>query len=91
MVHHHVHDHSPYVCESNHCHGEEKAAFIISIPNHAHCYICDFKFPVNDLPTVCEVGFVSNHFNELQPILLISPDLTWGYSRVNPRAPPAVS
>jgi hypothetical protein len=91
MVHHLGHDHSAYVCESNHCHKEEKAEFTISIPNNDRCYICDFKFPVNDLPAVFEVEFISHQFNELQSIIFVSPDLTWEYSRVNPRAPPAMS
>jgi hypothetical protein len=91
MVHHHGQDHSEYACESNHCHEEVKAEFTISIPNHDHCYICDFKFPVNDLPAVYGMGYISSQFNELQPIILVSPDLVWGYSRIKPRAPPVIS
>ena len=65
---------------------------LVSIKNtdHSHdpCYICDYKFPVKDLPTPIQPGFISRQFKELQSVPLVVPDLQRVCSLINPRAPP---
>jgi hypothetical protein len=63
-----------------------------SIKTHDHsydpCYICDYKFPVNDLPAPFQPGFILYKFQGLHSVDLVISDLQRAYSLINPRAPP---
>jgi hypothetical protein len=70
----------------------EKMLPLISLqnPDHSHdpCYICDYKFPIKDLPAPFQPGFIVLKFQGLHSVNLVISDLQRAYSLINPRAPP---
>jgi len=84
----HAHHHDPN-CD------HEPVLPLVSIQSHDHshdpCYICDYKFPVKDLPTLCALEFTTHQFKELQSVNLVISDLQRVYSLIKPRAPPCSS
>jgi hypothetical protein len=84
----HAHHH-----ESDCCHASELPLVSIKKHDHSHdpCYICDYKFPVKDVPVSWEPGFTIYHFTELQSVDIVISDLQPFYSLTNPRAPPRSS
>lgn len=97
IVQHHGHDHecSAHAHHHNTDCSHESALSLISTQDqdqpHDPCYICDYKFPVEDLPTPGEPVFTPYQFQEIQSVNLVLSDLKCDHSLVNPRAPPCSS
>jgi hypothetical protein len=107
IIQHHGHEHgsSVYIHETAQYHGHAhhhdtdcSHASVLSFESiktqdHSHdpCYICDYKFPVKDLPTPIQPGFISHQFKELPSGNLVYPDLLRVFSLTNPRAPPCAT
>jgi len=62
--------------------------FSAADPDGRPCLICDFKFPVNELPVDHEPGVVAHQFVELRSNARVAFLPERGYSQTQPRAPP---
>jgi len=103
--HGHGHEYSEHVHEidqnSGHTHhhetdcSHESVLPLVSLQSqdHSHdpCLICDYEFPVQDMPVSWEPVFTTYQFNEIQAVDLVLSDLQRVYSQINPRAPPRPS
>jgi hypothetical protein len=81
----HAHHHDPKYPDASVLH-------FVNIKTHDHshdpCYICDFKFPVNNLPSSNEPGFISHQHKETLAVNLVFSELQEVYFLINSRAPP---
>lgn len=105
IIQHHGHEDSWHIDETDHSYGlvhhlDSNCSYDSVLPpgsliNQDHsndpCYICEYNFPVQDLPINSEPGFVAHQFKELQSVNLFISDEQEVYSLVNPRAPPSSS
>jgi hypothetical protein len=90
IIHHHGHECPDHHEKGDPCHTKPVPGFTIlnQIPGHDHCYVCDFKFPVNDLPNSFNIYTVPHIYQEVQSGLPLSHLPESEQSEFNPRAPP---
>lgn len=88
LTYEHSHHH-----DSGCSHTSMQPVITIQSTDHSHdpCYICDYKFPVNDLASAIELGFILYQVNDLHSGNRLCSALQEIYSLINPRAPPCSS